>query len=539
MSGGGGGGGAGGGLITDANARLLVEEDVAELDVVFSDTDEQPVIDWTDVTVTPPVLSEGDSLTIDVGVWHYLEWGEQPGGFSSAPGHAFAGDGPVIAPHVEFTAPIYWLYSWGGYYNQPHTGAPCGIGPGAWVAWLEREIWRHLLTIPEYPAGMAGIYVDVQIGGTNGYAPTANVMVLDEQPSIGRQGVVVGTVPGATTKTIFIPRSRVPTEGGQLWIGLGPTWQANYDLFGYQCGTSFYNPVVTGQYNSGRMQVMNIANPRWVISSETVDDLGTTVPLDEEESPYEGGNDIEVIGMEGSPVISSEDGTLTLEGPGGYCVGVVGDREDEEQPEGVWGDPWAPTFRFSVDAIGSGEGQIVLTTTRPGLQTVGTIHLGDTDATGITVAVGAETATADIEVTPDDIYQVRFDDRSDYFRGKLWRVSDGEPTDWSVEVPLPEEGTEDVQDRFVWCIRADSGQTITVYPLMAAPSAPGGWIREKLGIASGSQDSFLPSHRYRSGSLEFELSGLFAPPSFEDGRVARLDYHPTRGMTVWVRYLAD
>jgi hypothetical protein len=342
---------------------------------------------------------------------------------------------------------------------------------------------------------------------------------------------------------VFIPAASVPAAGGHLWVGIGPSWQAEYGSFGAVCGTEFQNPVLTGQYGSGRIAITNVTGAAFATYSDPGGDLGVTVELDGEEYPFSGGNTIVDAGIEGSPTTEVSGGAFRVTGPGGRCLAAIGDREDDEEPAGVWGDPYSPRIPFEVDAIGTGAGphQIELTTTRPGLLAVGTVHLGDDSrAPGISVTVGASTVYAPVTITTGERWMARFDDRSGaYYRGKLWRVADGEPTAWTVEVAIPEDGTEDIADRLQLCVRADTSQTVVVYPVTASADAPGGWVSEFLGVADGLSDRFALPSPARSGTVVLDLSGLAVRPLSYDGTYAVLDYQPSAGMTVWATYLSD
>jgi hypothetical protein len=173
---------------------------------------------------------------------------------------------------------------------------------------------------------------------------------------------------------------------------------------------------------------------------------------------------------------------------------------------------------------------------------VGTVHLSDASSpAGISVGTADGSAFQAVTVTAAEVWAARFDDRSEgWLRGKLWRVADGEPADWTVEVAVPDE-TADTGDRLAIWVRAQDGQTIRLWPPEAVASAPGSWVHERLGVASGTTDRFVTSHAFVVGTLELELAGIFAPPAREDAENGHgwLDYKPTAGMVVWARYLAE
>lgn len=498
-----------------------------------ANVDDRPVIDWgTDIP--PPTIDPGDPLSLSP-TYYRLDWGELPGSYA----------GSVYTEGASFsewatTHATYYAWSWAGYHNIPFTFSPCPFGgPGAWAGWQEREIWADAITVPAHPDDMAGIYVDVQMGAGDGNYPGATVYVRSSAPTVGRSGFAIGTaLPGATTR-LLIPAAQVPAEGEHLWIGIGPSWQAEYGDFGAQCGVATYaNPVFSGHYGSGRIGLIGLSNADWAIYTAGSGVIGTTVEHDGEDEPYAGGNDLVDMGTEGSPTVYVSGGALHVEGEGGTGIGAVGYDEDDSQPPGVWSGAWASGAQFETDAIGSGAGHIQITSTRPGMQTVGTVHLGDTALPGISVTVGSTTVYAPVDIGTGERWAFRFDDRSGYLRGKVWLVADGEPVAWTVETPLPEDGTEDTGERFTLWVRADTGQHIIVYPITARADAASGWVREFLGIADGLTDRFYPSLRFVPATLSLDLSGVATAPIWEDGLSARTDYMPSAGMTVWANYLA-
>jgi hypothetical protein len=304
--------------------------------------------------------------------------------------------------------------------------------------------------------------------------------------------------------------------------------------------------IYTGELGSGILRLAGVGTGTWALYSAAGSDFPATVTLDDEEDPWEGGNLVLDAGSEGSPVSGVTNGTFYVEGPGGRGIVAIGDLEDEDQPRGPWAEPLSIEFRFIVDVLGDeGDAQpseIEVTTTRPGQRLVGTVHLGDASSpAGVSVATADGTEWRAVTVTAEEVWAARFDDRSDgWLRGKLWRVADGEPADWTVEVAVPDE-TADTGDRLAIWVRAQDGQTIRLWPPEGTVAATGSWVHERLGVASGLGDRFTASHAFVSGTLELELSGIFAPPVREDpaNGHAWLDYLPTAGMVVWARYLSE
>lgn len=555
----GGGGGAGGGLITDANARLLVEDGVGGPEDEATSLRELPVLDFSEDLDLSVAFEDGDPLG---STWtaYVLEWGRGPNVYSPSP-PLTPGDCDFVSVGAEYgptlTSPgmlTKHIASTSGDFNTGWTYTPsefgCGIGPGSGSGWLERERWFSL-PIPAHPADMAGLTFAVTIGnpGTSVPENTVHVRVRDAEPTAGRQGAIVATIPIGSS-TVYIPAANVPAEGGTIWIGFTPGWQADYDLDAYApagypavCWVGWHGLPFRG---NGFLNVVSFADFTWQTYTAEADDLGTTPELDGENDPWEGGNSIIDMGAEGSPTAAMGGGSFVVTGEGGRCIAIVGELEDEDEPNGPWSEPWRTSFEFMVSDLGdTGDSQlshIEVTATRAGERLTGTVHFGDTGhAAGISVATPEGEAFTAVTITADVRWAVRFDDRSEgWFRGKLWKVSDGEPAAWTVEVAVPDESDEE-GDRVVVCIRAQAGQTITMYQLTAMASAQGGMVHERLGIASGDTDLFITSHQFVAGTLEYEFAGVFAPPVRESGATCEgwTDYKPTAGMVVWARYLSE
>lgn len=276
----------------------------------------------------------------------------------------------------------------------------------------------------------------------------------------------------------------------------------------------------------------------------------TVYPSD---APWDGGNAWREGGVEGNPVFGVDGSAyyVTAEALGGRGLYVVGEREDDDEPWGPWSDAsWAVEVTFSVDALGdtatAGPRSIEVITTGEGEQVVGTVHLGDsTRAPGISVGGPTTTDYAAKSLTDTDRWKALFDSRSGKMRGKVWKVTDGEPADWDVEVPMAE--TEDDADRFSLWVRCGNGvgasQTVRIHQLRAYDDARDGRrvVREWLGYASGVTNRFTTRHPFRPGTLRAFVNGIGVPPSWEDGDAAdfRLDFHPTAHSAIRATYIAD
>lgn len=546
----GGGGGAGGGLITDANARLLVEDGVGGPEDEDVATRELPVFDWT-TDVDPPSIEAGDSVALSFAPY-VMSWGRAHNVYSPEPppfpgAASFVSVGAEYGPTLTPTHPtIKHIASLTGTYNTGWTYTPgafgCGLGLGSDSGWDEKERW-YMTTMPEPVADAAGISFSVTIDGP-AVGKSVVVRIRSAAPTAGRQGTVVATIPVGTS-AVTIPGAALPAEGSELWVGFAPGWQADYDLT--SVAPIGYPAVCRGvslDYGA-EMTVTDFSGFAWAVYSAASGDLGYTTVLDDEDDPWTGGNSIIDMGSEGG-TSGVSDGAFYSTDAGGRCLATVGDLEDDEEPRGPWSDGWSVTFQFSLSALGDAmdtqPSEIEVTTTRSGERTVGTIHFGDTSsASGIEVESATLTDFAAFTFTADARYAARFDDRSDgWLRGKVWLVSDGEPAEWDVEVEMPEESADD-GDRVVICIRSQDGQTVRVYPVYARATSQGGHIHERLGIASGTTDRFVTSQRYQEGSLGFTFAGVFAPPVRESGETceAWMDYKPTAGMVVWADYLTE
>lgn len=570
-TGGGGGGGAGGGLVTDNNARLLVEDDVAgDTEAIGGVINDTPLFDFSE-DVEPPSIEEGDSLGIGWGGPYKMLWGvgvyQRAGSF---PNIDYAGPGapqpPVLTPinPVGFRQVVSQLDG-----NIPWTATPnewgCGLGPGSWGSWHESEYWVFV-TIPEHPVDMAGIFLTFEVSNFRGAATGVLVRATDTTPVVGRQGEVVASGPlTAGVHTVLVPAALVPAEGGTLWVGLCPAWQADYDFSEGtpgdgsqgQCSVSFYPPFASGEGNSGALNVAPFSTAVWgALVSPGSGAFGTIVEQDDEDSPFEGGNDVIDFGGDAS-VYGVSDGSFYVTGPGTRCIGAVGDgettEEDEgddestDQPMGIWADPWSIKGEFEVTDLGATDAYIEVTTNRGGSITVGKVLLGPTPGVSVTTSVGTDFKA--VAITAGVKWSFRFDDRSEMFlRGKVWLSSLGEPAEWDVEIALPEEDddeqedfVDEYKDRFVVCLKAAEDQTVRLYPPTAQASAANALVHERLGWASGTTDRFVASMPFMPGTVEFEVGGIFVPPNREDAETGEvwLDYQPTAGMVVWLRYQAE
>ena len=237
----GGGGGAGGGLITDENARLLVEDGVGGPEDESTALRDLPLLDWSTDADLSTSYTAGSSMGV---TWtpYTISWGRYGNVYSALT--MYAGDNDYIGPGDSYGPTILtpgekWhsVASVAGAHNQSWPTTPgifgCGIGGGSYSGWEERERWFRA-TVPAHPADMAGITVSANLVALWYYpAKPAYVRVSSTMPTAGRQGVVVATINSGTT-TVYIPAAYIPDEGEDIWIGITPGWQARVRPHGVQ-----------------------------------------------------------------------------------------------------------------------------------------------------------------------------------------------------------------------------------------------------------------------------------------------------------------
>jgi hypothetical protein len=202
-----------------------------------------------------------------------------------------------------------------------------------------------------------------------------------------------------------------------------------------------------------------------------------------------------------------------------------------------------------VDAHGAGTGgprTIEVRTVGDLWRTVGTVHLGDaTRAEGISVSAPTTTDYVAKALTTGERWTARFDSRSGKMRGKLWKVGDGMPAAWDVEVDIDE--TTDDGDRFELWTRVGNGagnsQKVNILRLDAAQMARDDQriVRERIGFASGDELLFKTSHQFREDTLRFYVNGVKTTPNKEwgDDAEASLDGRPTANMMIRATYIVD
>lgn len=494
------------------------------------DTGEHPLADFPD-EVSPPSVSDGSAIGSLTAAGQVRASRIFDGGADTYTEIPFGW-------HPGLQDEIYMGYGlWHGHTNRPSFTSCSGLDYSN-TGYQTREQW-FTLVMPPHPADVAGIKVSVGIGSSKGYSDAGiNVIVRDAQPTAIKQGQVVGTVPVGATTDVVIPASLLPAEGEKLWVGLVPAWTATgyADTFAYYCGFPSPNGSQSYQMDSagtpwqgytGEAVWTSVTSTWQVYDSSAPAALGTTTAHDDEDDvPWEGGNTIEDAGFEGDGgawEFTGGEFIVSADSPSAKGITVVGQREtdDDSEPWGPWSDlGWSHSFKFRLTAHGDtaadGTREIQSIATGEGEKAIGTVHLGDMNrAEGISVSSPSVTEYLAKDFTLDEVWQAKFDTRSGlYLRGKVWRVADGEPAEWDVQVALDE--TADEQDRWDMWIRAGndgSTQTAAVSDLRAAVAGVSGQqiMYEVLGFSSGGR-VFKVTHPFRVDEFRPYVNGTASEP---------------------------
>jgi len=483
-------------------------------------------------TVAPPTIVPGDAITLGNVFAFNATTQFRQGSTGILGGNQDYTSGPTFATHN-------WLHPLGsrdifsrvgqtvtGHASRPPASQCTGFD--FWFAgWLDTEEWRRFV-VPAHPADAAGMFLNITVGAAWGAgAAGIQVVVKNDVPSATWQGSPVGTLPPGASGTVFVPIALVPAEGAYMYVGFQANWRTNYG-FTY-CG---FGAVPDGS-NNGNVAKTQLDSATWATSTDA-EPTGTT----------DTGHTWQDAGVDGSPTYGVEDGAYYLEGPGGRGMYVSGEREDDTQSPGAWSGGGSDlSVVFSVDNLTvDGTRRIEVTTTGEGMTTVGTVHLGDASAAaGISVNGGASTEYLAKALTTDDKWVARFDSRSGSIRGKLWKIADGEPTEWDLITPLTD--TEDDGDRLMLWLRAGTGQTISIHQLKTqARAAPGQHVvGEWLGLASGDTNAFMTDQPFEAETLRADIAGVGVAPVIEDGTATTfsIDHFPTATMAVRATYIAD
>jgi hypothetical protein len=518
----------------------------------------QPLVEF-DCTTTPPTMSDGSALTVayagrmQKGRDHVSQEDYGPSWLTAAakPAGVLAGD---VLMCMSGASPYTLRPAYMATCASPFTFAP-GMG-----GYRDHEQW-YKITMPAHPGSLAGVQITVSpdnIGGTHGpgYGEVAplDVVVRSSPPTDTRQGTVVGSLMVGDSKDLLIAAADVPAEGEVLYIGFRASWETplKEEVDGHGC--SWQWPFECNESDvdymdrpylgySGAYGVNTPSAAKFMVWDSTEAELCSTAA----------GGDILDGGTEGSPTwgIDGESFNVEAEEPAGKALLVLGQDEDEDQPEGDHSDvAWGVDFEFELDAVGdtgeAGQRHIELTTTGKGEQFVGRVQLGDGDyASGVLVAGPSEVEHKAVTLTTGERWRARFDTRAGYVRGKLWKVADGQPALWDVQVDMTE--TEHDLDRWQLWVRVGNGtgnsQEVKVFRMRTYAAAGTGQrvVKEWTGLADGVTNVFPTAHRYVEGSLRAFVNGNSAAPSVESGEAATysLDFWPTARSRMRCTYVAE
>jgi len=514
-------------------------------------------LDSYDRTVTPPTISAGAGIA-GISLAGLMRQGRTHG-------EDQAEWGPSWTPGAS-DKPGSYLGSWyDGHTSKPSYVSCAGLD-NAFTGYKQTELW-YKLTVTAWPTDAAGIELSVHAGLAGGvqrpgYGEVAplEVVALSSQPTDMRQGAVVAELMPSESKTITVPVSAIPVEGDELFIGYRTKWEcdAKADFYSYACGWHWpfmcnesdvdYQGVPYCGY-SGRIGASIPTSVGWLVWDASAADAGDIKT--HARAPWEGGNSYRNTGSEGQGDAWGMDGDfhLSADSPSGKGIYVVGDREDDDEPDGPWSDvSWAHELHFTLDAHGSlsdaGTRSIESTTTGEGESAIGRVHLGDSShAEGISVLGPTVEDYIAKALTLDEGWIAKFDTRSG-LRGKLWRKEDGEPAHWDVQALFGE--TEDALDRWTLWLRVGNdgaSQGIRVHKTRAFEGASSGQrvVKEWIGYASGTDKTFRTAHQYRENTLRAYVNGIGVAPSTQDGQgaVFGLDFWPTARSAIRATYIVD
>ena len=410
------------------------------------------------------------------------------------------------------------------------------------TGWEERAVWLKY-TVPAWPADAAGITIDTWAltgeygwaGGTVTPDNGANLIVSSHEPTYTRDGTFIAHMPYGVYQNMFIPASLIPAEGGELWVGVVPAWQA--DLGDYTC--SFRWPWMDGKGNSGRGYTNNLndVNASWHIWDITGDEWGSGLTSDETGAWWDGDLPWSISTSGGSFGMDGE--SLYLNVPAGTTETLVARMDglskyslDDDADYVAKGEPWTDEkgvrmrARFRITTAGS--------LTEAGTRFLsfewhsgrgvykGTVWLGDTlHNEGLTVAAEGVSAAIDKAISEGSWMWVSLDARNpEYFRGKLWVeqavMASGEPPIYDIQVDTsPESESPTTDDYFEIIMSAGNAtgadQKIEVFGVwFAGAAAAYQWVNERIGQGDGYASTFATSQPWQPGGLWFFVDGLYA-----------------------------
>ena len=452
-------------------------------------------------------------------------------------------------------------------------GCGCAGLDFTFVGWKEESVW-HKVTLNAHPADMAGITYGPIIfrgniglaGGTVAYNAGGLLAVSTTEPTSVRDGTVIAALPTGVEKTIFIPAAYIPAEGEDLWIGILPAWQAH--LGDYTCG--FRWPWMDGKGNSGAAHYDEVPVVTFQTWDAAADDWGSGIDQSDTDSFFEGGLPWNVAVSGGTVGINGDALYLTVSPPVQQTLvatmpGVDGWGPDDDDDDGVYGEPWTSDFgvrmkaRFRLTTAGSltEDGSRYLKFEwHDGRQPVSvTVHLGDADYNqGLSVADEVSTAYTEKDITEGSWMWVSLDLRNpEYLRGKMWleqgAFGSGEPPIYDVQVSMSDDSelpTEDNYFRISMQAGNETGddQTIEVFGVWFCNGSDDCyWVEERIGQGDGTTTKYATSMAYKPGSLWFFVDGHHlrtVSDDYNQGTFYGVDYAAAADDAVLVaRYRVD
>ena len=256
--------------------------------------------------ITSPPMEEGDTVAVSWGIYIVQkgQYGYKRSGVMDAASYDGPGDqwGPeVLGPNPGLIATINPIQSIAGTQNYTHPYTPDSWGCpiwGSWSGWRHREKWWKASMGVRPDDLLAGLQVTLTIGPPDTHArwPQGNpvpkavyVVVKASTPTDWKQGSRIATIAVDATSDVLIPASLLPAEGGELWVGVQPAWEADYlftaagtlSLMGAACVSDVMWPEWSGEFQSGKLGAAMDASATWFTYPSGSSSIGETdVPED-------------------------------------------------------------------------------------------------------------------------------------------------------------------------------------------------------------------------------------------------------------------
>ncbi len=467
--------------------------------------------------------------------------------------------------------------SYTGTYSWPHTNRPdfseCTGLDFTFSGWRADEAWMDYV-VPAHPTTLAGIlYGPVTFIHNNVYGNTvgadagADLVVATVEPSGLASGTTVAHLPNNVATTVFIPSSLIPVEGQTMYVGMIPSWTAEYG--DVSCGFNW--PFNTGVDNSAKATVSSWTDTLvWQSWDVAADAWGAGLDSDDTGAWWYGNLPWEVTASGGTYGINGDSLYLTVPAGGqetlfAKMVGSASYDDGTEEDSTSYGDPWNEDLgvsmkaRFRITTAGdvseSGSRYLYFTWNNARDAFRATVHLGDGgNAEGLTVGDGEASTFLAKAITEGSWMWVRMDTRHpDYVRGKLW-VEGGvkgslEPAVWDIIVSREDDTANPISGDF-FEIGMSAGnatgdaQTIEVDEVsFTGAGEHAEWVVDRLGQSSGADFLFHTSQSYRAGYLWLFVDGMHVETVESDREAGAFKViqgvSPDENAIVLTRYLVE